>query len=79
MRKASQVRRSRRTFKIFGTTSTSAKSEAIAALRRRAPVVSSSVAAGVEVVLITVRSGATNVLAPRDAKAKSIRPRREGI
>src|SRR6267378_4354611 len=56
-RKASQLRRSRRRFTSLGASRTSAKRTARPRLRSRATVVSWVGSTGVEVVLITLRSG----------------------
>src|ERR1700739_2629292 len=58
MRKANQLRGSRRIFRSLGTSRTSAKRAPRAKLRSRAVIVSCGEAMGVEVVLITLRSGA---------------------
>src|SRR5882757_9363097 len=56
-RKANQLRRSRRRFTSLGARRTSAKRAARPRLRSRATVVSWVGSTGVEVVLITLRSG----------------------
>src|SRR5882762_4347505 len=56
-RKANQLRRSRRRFTSLGASRTSAKRAAKPRLRNRATVVSCRGLTGVEVVLITLRSG----------------------
>src|SRR5260370_29728567 len=70
-RKASQLRGSRRIFRSLGTSRTSAKRAPRARLRSRAAIVSCGEAMGVEVVLITLRSGAVKCCSTVRGKNKT--------
>src|SRR6266852_2536133 len=72
MRKASQLRRSRRRFRSLGRSNTSAKRAARPKLRSRAAAVSCGEATGVGVVLITVRSGGVYCFSIARRKSKII-------
>src|SRR5260370_6087036 len=70
-RKASQLRGSRRIFRSLGTSRTSAKRAPRAKLRSRAAIVSCGEAMGVEVVLITLCSGALKCFSTARGKNKT--------